>query len=217
MIKTKLFFLFILIVFFSIFVNFSFALEELSKEKMKTTTGQISFSDFTTTNTTTRIFLNTHIETFTEIESIKLGYYAKEGANGWDQNWTNISIGTNTANLTIDGLIIKADFDDLNSANPTLKRLIIGSNMLNGNISGNFNSFTGTFHPALEGGNSPPLEYSRENLGSKNFSFDSSSERQGFFLILNPQAGNQGIHSVLGFSEGNIQNAFAPNHWWDQP
>jgi hypothetical protein len=216
--KSKLLNILIILALICLLTDSSFALEALSKEKMKETIGQRALTDFSTTDTTTRLFLNTHIETFTEIESIKLGYFERNGLNGWDQDWTNMSFGTQQTNLTIDGLIIKADFDDLNSSEPVLKRFIIGSNMLNGTVSGNFNSFTGTYNPVLEGGNaSDAQEYTRANLGNKTFTFDSTSEGQGFFLILNPEAASQGIHTIMGFSEGNIQAAFGADHWWDAP
>jgi hypothetical protein len=216
--KTKWLYFSIIFILFSFFSHPAFALEELSREKMKQTTGQRALTNFSTNDTTTRMFFNTHIETFTEIESIKLGYFERDNTPGWDQNWRNMSFGTQDTNLTIDGLIIKADFDNLNSGEPVLKRFIIGSNMLNGTISGDFDSFTGTYNPALEGGQAQYAdEYVRQNLGNKTFTFNSSEQGQGFFLILSPEAAKQGIHAVLGFNEGNITDAFSADYWWDAP
>jgi hypothetical protein len=222
MIKIKLLNILIIFLLFCIFTDTSFSLEALSKEKMKTTTGQRALTDISTSGDTTRLFLNTHIETFTEVESLKLAYFERNGTMGWDQNWNNLSIGNQDTNLTIDGLVIKADFVNLESSEPVLKRFIIGSNMLNGSISGNFDSFTGTYNPKLLDPNSSDTAqvHIRQQLNSGNtttFNFDSSTENQGFFLILSPEAANQGIHAVFGFNEGNISGNFAADHWWNAP
>jgi hypothetical protein len=222
MIKIKLLNILIIFALFCIFTDTSFSLEALSKEKMKTTTGQRALTNITTNDTTTRLFINTHIETFTEIESLKLAYFDRNGTIGWDQNWNNLSFGTQDTNLTIDGLVIKADFVNLESSEPVLKRFIIGSNMLNGSISGNFDSFTGTYNPKLLDPNSTDSAqvHIRQSLNSGNtttFNFDSSSENQGFFLILSPEAVHNGIHAVLGFSEGNAPNITDVSPWWNAP
>jgi hypothetical protein len=222
MIKIKLLNILIIFLLFCIFTDTSFSLEALSKEKMKTTTGQRALTDISTSGDTTRLFLNTHIETFTEIESLKLAYFERNGTMGWDQNWNNLSFGNQDTNLTIDGLVIKADFVNLESSEPVLKRFIIGSNMLNGSISGNFDSFTGTYNPKLLDPNSSDTAqvHIRQQLNSGNtttFNFDSSTENQGFFLILSPEAANQGIHAVFGFNEGNISGNFVADHWWNAP
>ncbi|PIE74579.1 MAG: hypothetical protein CSA18_04320 [Deltaproteobacteria bacterium] len=211
----------IFFIFISIILSpFSYSLEKLSDSKMKNITGQKAFTRFSVINNTTRIFLNTHIETFTEIDSVKIGYYDRQNHGlGWDQDWTDLSFGTDTSQtLKIDGLIIKADFDDLNAANPNLKRLIIGSNHLNGTISGNFNSFTGAYKPEVAGEPpSTPVRRIRENISNKNFTFDSATENQGFFIILSPEGPKSGIHTLIGYGEDNVNNSFSPDEWWDSP
>jgi hypothetical protein len=201
-----------------------YCLDELSKDEMKTTTGQRALTDFSITENTTRMFINTHIETYTEIESMKLGYYERNSVSGWDQNWTNLKFGNETENLTMDGFILKADFNDLNSSNPELKRLIIGTNRLNGTISGNFESFTGAYNPILTtdttDDTTPVNIVTRQNLGQKEFNFDSTDSDKGFFLILSPDTANHsGIHSIMGYTEHNITEAFTNNNsnWWDSP
>ncbi|MDY0362523.1 MAG: hypothetical protein RBR08_13800 [Desulforegulaceae bacterium] len=221
--KIKVLNILIIFLLFFIIPDISFSLEALSKEKMKTTTGQRALTDISTSGDTTRLFLNTHIETFTEIESLKLAYFDRDGngEKGWDQNWNNLKLGSEHANLTIDGLVIKADFVNLASSEPVLKRFIIGSNMLNGTISGNFDSFTGTYNPKLLGPDSaePAQEYLRHDLGEKKFTFKTSEDgtNQGFFLILSPEAAHNGIHAVLGFSEGNAPNITDVSPWWNAP
>ena len=204
------------------FMRNAWALEAMSQKELKETTGQAAFADFTIIENTTRVFLDTHIETWTEVDSLKLGFHQRENTFGWDQDWANVSFGSQSNDLIIDGLIIKADFDNLDSPNPTLNRLIIGTNRINGTISGNFKSFTGAYNPALTANtnddSSAGSSYIRKNLAQMDFNFNSSNDdNQGFFLILSPVAAQNGIHAILGYSEGNIKTDFNPNGWWDSP
>jgi len=212
--------IFTLILVLLSYVPYSHALEAMTKKELKTTTGQAGVADFSVSENTIRTFVNTHIATWTEIDSVKLGYYDNgSGTPGWDQNWTNLSFGDSSNDFVIDGFIIKADFDNLSSTNPNLKRLIIGTNRVNGTFTGTFNSFSGAYDPSLtadtsDDGNDKTI-YSRQNLGDKTFTFDSSVSNKGFFLILSPNAAHSGIQSVLGYTESSIDGKFALNEWWD--
>lgn len=206
----------ILIFYFLLPVAKAFPLEPLNEKELKTTTGQAAMTDFTIIDNSVNVFLNTHIETWTEIDSMKLGYYNRQ-TPGWDQDWTNISFGSQSSDMTIDGLILKAEFDDLNSNSPTLNSIMIGTNRINGTIKGNFNSFTGIYNPELTGGKqvqnkNQSLYNIRKNLGNMEFNFDSTNSNKGFFIILSPQAAKNGIHAILGYSESTMDKG-----WWDSP
>ena len=76
-----------------------------------------SFSSFSVTNGITRIELNINMATYTEIDSLKMGYYDGHGKGlGWDQDWTNVDLGTASTPLTCEGVYIEAKFTNIASA-----------------------------------------------------------------------------------------------------
>lgn len=89
-----------------------------------------------------RIDLNTvTLKTFTEIDSLKMGYYG----GGWDQSWSGVSLGDSSNDLVFNGIFIEAQFTDITngSGNRQLEYLRIGTPNLQGDISANFASFSG--------------------------------------------------------------------------
>jgi hypothetical protein len=111
------------------------------------------FSRFTLVGGISRADFAINISTYTEIDSLKLGYYDDGtsndygfGANGvgWDQDWTNVSLGSSSQDLVCNGVYIEAKFTNI--ANPATRRLEyirIGTPDMTGDITATFNSFSG--------------------------------------------------------------------------
>lgn len=199
-------------------------LKALSQNELKTSTAQAGLTDFTISNTTARIFLDIHIETHTTIENFSAGSYVKDvGAGsvfGWDQKWNTVEIGTSTESLSIDGLVFRADFDNLSADDPVLQRVVIGSNRLQGNIAADFASFSGIFNDILTSGSALATGADRRALGNVTFNFNSNavpdSDSRGLFFILNTSGSNIGIQVVAGYNEHNIPTA-PQGPWWNSP
>jgi len=124
------------------------------------------FSSFTLQDGVTRAYLDIQSSTFTEIQSLKLGYYDCIGDGtgfGWDQDWTNVSLGSATQDLQCNGLYIQANFTNIaNSATRVLNSLTVGTPSMTGPISANFNSFSGL----IETGGSPGTENTQGTAGT---------------------------------------------------
>ncbi len=78
----------------------------MTEEELSAVTGH-GFSSFTLTQDNgvdiARMDLNMRAETFTEIDSMKLGYYG----GGWDENWLGLSMGSSENDLILGGSSIK--------------------------------------------------------------------------------------------------------------
>lgn len=199
-------------------------LKAMTGDELKTTTAQAGFTNFTLNNNTARLFLDIHIETYATINSFAAGWYTKAGSAGWDQKWDTLKIGTSASDpLVIDGLVFITDFDDLSKTDPVLERVIIGSNRLQGTISGNFSSFTGIYSSSLTGSGSPDAILDRSTVlsGSPvNFVFDSNASAtsdKGLFFVLNMNPGNFGIQVVAGYDEKSLPLSGSGTPWWDSP
>lgn len=203
-------------------------LKSLSEKEMRTETAQAGLASFSQSDNTIRMFMDIHLETWTEIDSAKIGYYARDANMGWDQNWQNVKIGTSVTDpMKMDGFVFKADFNDLQTASkPTLKRLVIGTNRLIGTMQANMESFTGVYNPDLTantGDDGRPLP--RTNLGDTTFNFASpatetdKSQNQGFYIVITPEGNGShpGIQVVAGYNELNISSSpFSQGEWWDK-
>lgn len=201
-------------------------LKALSQGELKTTTAQAGFTDFTLSNNTARLFLDIHIETNATIANFSAGNYN----NGFDQHWNTITLGrpadsmagTPAEPLVIDGLVFRADFDNLSATDPVLERIVIGSNRLQGAITTTLASFSGMYNDALTGGlGSPVTGYRREDLGTAPITFNfnsnaSSDSSMGLFFILNTTSTNFGIQVVAGYDEKTISTTFH-DQWWNSP
>ena len=120
---------------------------EVSDEELSEVTGE-GFSSFTLDPTTgvAHAFFNINAYTYTEVASLKMGYYADpvSGLNGWDQDWTTVSFGSQTEDLVVKGLYLEAGFSNITDpANRQLNYISIGTPNLTGPITADFNSFSG--------------------------------------------------------------------------
>ena len=72
------------------------------------------FSTFSLTGDTARVdFNNVILSTWTEIDSMKMGYYNNGTTTAWDNDWTNVSLGTSSTDLVAQGLFIEAKFSNM--------------------------------------------------------------------------------------------------------
>lgn len=220
----KLAYLFVFVhVLFSFFIiapSSQAELKALSQDELKSSTAQAGFTSFEISNTTARLFLDIHVETQAAIASLSAGWYVKDGSSGWDQKWNNVTFGNSTESLTIDGIVFRADFDDLSKADPVLQRIVIGSNRLQGSIKADFASFSGMYNDILTGGSGSPVTgLDRTNIGTGiTFNFNSNAGTDtGLFFILNTSSSNFGIQVVAGYNENNIPNSTPPGPWWNSP
>jgi hypothetical protein len=103
------------------------------------------FSSFEWEDSVAKAYFNIQTSTFTEIQSLKMGFYN----SGWDEDWTNVSLGSASEDLLIKGVFIEASFSNLTDPeNRSLDSLRIGTPSLTGPITANFNSFSGCIQTA---------------------------------------------------------------------
>jgi hypothetical protein len=131
-------------------------------------------------------FSGVTLSTWTEVQSMKVGYYLK-GTTAWDNDWTTVSLGTSSTDLVAQGFYIKAGFsgDITNPATRQLEYVQIGTTSLTGPISANFNSFSGSLDNGV-------TNISRTNLGAATI----TSSGGGFYLSLS----RNGVGSQMGYS-----------------
>jgi hypothetical protein len=119
-------------------------MHELSDGQMAAVYGS-GFSTFSLTGNIVKIdFSGVTLSTYTTIDSMKMGYYNKSGF-AWDNDWTNVKLGTAGADLVAKGLYIEAEFSDITDlANRKLEYFRIGTPNLTGTVTADFNRFSGT-------------------------------------------------------------------------
>jgi len=138
--------------------SFNCSMVQMSDNELSDVTAA-GFSSFTWNNNVATAYLNIQTSTFTEIQSLKMGYYN----NGWDEDWTNVSLGSSTQDLVCKGFNIQASFSNLTDpATRTLDSLTVGTPSMTGPITATFNSFTGQ----INNGGTVVLDAVRQNLGT---------------------------------------------------
>ena len=119
------------------------AMNEMSEEALSEITGE-GFSSFTLINGIAKASFNITASTFTEIESLKMGYYNDGTALGWDEDWQGVSFGSQDTDLVCNGLYIEAKFTNITDKKTrTLDYIKVGTPDMTGPISANFVSFSG--------------------------------------------------------------------------
>jgi hypothetical protein len=139
--------------------SFNCSMVQMNDDELSEVTAA-GFSSFNLQDNMTRAYFNVEASTFTEIQSLKMGYYNDGITTGWDEDWTGVSLGSSTESLTCKGLYIEASFSNIaNSSTRTLNSIKVGTPAMTGPISAAFNSFSGriedgTGMPVIVGGQS---------------------------------------------------------------
>jgi hypothetical protein len=119
--------------------SFNCSMVQMNDDELSAVTAA-GFSSFTLTDNVTRAYLNIEAQTFTEIQSLKMGNYD----GGWDEDWTGVSLGSSTESLICKGLYIEAGFSSITDPSArTLNSIKVGTPSMTGPITANFNSFSG--------------------------------------------------------------------------
>ncbi|MFO7559014.1 MAG: hypothetical protein R6X10_09315 [Desulfobacterales bacterium] len=238
-------------------------LSPIADTDLDNVTGQAGFSEFTIDANTARFFFDIHIETYTEIESLKLGYSPKtdtgikndsyvfgagdsltttkynggvgttdnnyasyNGITGpqgtgqnqnfhdWDVNWENVQLGASEEQpMMINGLILKVEFDDINSSNKKIQKIVFGTNDMQGYMKADMNRTTGMVNPMTAADttlhamgtsnpvNSDPILLKRDPFLSnyQDYIFNAEDNDTGFWMILNFGAGPNGETDHIGW------------------
>ncbi|RJP81069.1 MAG: hypothetical protein C4522_06165 [Desulfobacteraceae bacterium] len=129
---------------------------------------------------TVTINLGIAVETYATVDSIKMGYYDNGNGYGWDQDWENVSIGSSSQEpLVVTGITIQFAFENMeDNDNRQLVTFSMGSYDVNGTITADMNSFTGTISP-------DSASVTRVNLGTTTLEFNNDA----LFLSIDRTAG----------------------------
>ena len=141
--------------------------------------------------TETVALFNIQAYTFTEIDSLKLGYHDEYNykdptpSYGWDEDWENVRIGSDIDDPSQDffgeGFYFSAIFENINdSTNRELKSFRFGFNEVEGDIYADFINFSGTIDDSNDG--TPEYNGHTLNLGPATISSDGNG---GFEMSLN--------------------------------
>lgn len=118
-------------------------LSPLTDSQLAAVTGH-GFSSFTMANNIALAELDIRGATYSEIDSLKLGYYDNGNGLGWDQNWNGVQIGSAGQDLTFNGFYLRTEFSNVtDSGNRQLLSARIGFHDVSGTISAAFQSFSG--------------------------------------------------------------------------
>ncbi|MFW6080877.1 MAG: hypothetical protein ACOC7W_03110 [Desulfosalsimonas sp.] len=164
-----------------------------------------------------RLFLDIHMETYGEIDSAKAGYYEKDGQEGWDMDWTDLTLGKSMDEpLVTDGLVFRVEFNDIEASDKKLKRFFIGTNNMDGEISGEFTTTTGAVHPDVVGEDqTEPIEMNRGD-DLQDYGALTSSD-SGFFIDINLDGDSpeRGIKTIVGYHEDKAYDFSFGGDWWE--
>ncbi len=145
-------------------------LKEMSDTELADITGH-GFSQFTHSGDMVRADFDVTASTYTEIASLKMGYWDNGNGQGWDQNWTGVQLGSAAQDIVLHGFYIEAAFDNLaDPANRQLKSLFIGFNHVSGDLKARFESLS---QVATNGG----ADNVRADLGERTFRFNDTELR----------------------------------------
>jgi hypothetical protein len=151
-------------------------------------TGEDTF-DYQVDGNTVTVNLGFTIETYATMDSMKIGYYDNGNGYGWDQDWDNVKIGASQDDpLTVNGITIQFSFENIDDGdNRQLVTFSMGSYDVNGEITADMNSFTGTTSPDSE-------NVTRVNLGTTTLEFNNDA----LFLMIDNSNGISFQRNISG-------------------
>lgn len=150
-------------------------LRELTGAQMADITGA-GFSSFVIDGNTVRADFNIVAQTYTEIASLKMGYWDNGGGSGWDQDWTSVCLGDSSQDMVLSGFFLEATFDNLSDpVNRKLTGVYFGFRQVSGDLAAEFNSLSKISVDS-------DADYQRANLGLQTFRFNDSELSISFQL-----------------------------------
>jgi hypothetical protein len=192
-------------------------MHELSDPEMASVIGS-GFSTFSMDSSTGVVkldFTGVTLSTWTEIASMKMGYYTKDIPNpspppllisstAWDNDWESVSLGSSGTPLVAAGLYIEAGFSNItDAANRQLNYLRIGTTNLTGDISAAFNSFSGTIDAGINVNGTPlgtAFTGTRDTTTLTTSTITAAGD--GFYLALD----RNGVSNQMGYSFHWVKN-----------
>lgn len=137
-------------------------------------------------------WFNINTYEYTETESLKLGYHDEYDYKdptpsfGWDEDWENVVIGTDYEDPSTDfyaeGFYFRAEFTNINNpATRELKGITFGADYVQGDITADFNNFSGTIDDSNN--NTPEYNGHALNLGTATITADPGNTGTGGFEI----------------------------------
>lgn len=183
-------------------------METLSDTQLSDVYGE-GFSGFTITpvgdgtDNVTALF-NIDTSSFTTIDSMKLGYYNDNQLSpppaptttAWDEDWTNIQIGGSLTDPTKDfktqGVYFQANFSNINDQTTrTLNSITFGATSATGDISAEFNSFSGSIANGTNGPITDAHRLADLGLGAPGTTRTITAANSPLSIILSPTKGYQ--------------------------
>jgi hypothetical protein len=156
----------------------------MSDAELSEVTGA-GYSEFTLEDGVALARLDIRATTYTEIDSMKLAHYDNGTGLDWDENWTDVKLGSESQDLDMRGLFIRCEFENVcDAATRQLKSVKIGFEDVSGTIEGVFNSFSGDLE--ISG---TSTAYHRSYLGNRTFQLTNSE----LSLSINVDGPNKGI------------------------
>jgi hypothetical protein len=165
-----------------------------------------------TTDANALLNINTH--SYITIKSTKLGYYDDSQLNpapgttttAWDEDWTNIQIGGSltdpTQDFTTKGFYLQANFSNIDD--PTLRELnsiTFGATSATGDISAEFNSFSGSIANGTNGPITDAHRLADLGLGAPGTTRTITANDSPFSIMLSLAKGYQ-----INFGAGSTYN-----------
>ncbi|MGD0168648.1 MAG: hypothetical protein ABSE54_02885 [Smithella sp.] len=139
------------------------------------------------------------------VGSMKLGYYNNGTSTDWDENITNLFLGSvdRSSSLVLSGLYLEVGFDNLgNDATRKLNYIEFGTNSATGSVTGTMNtvsslmagnggSNTGVV-TRLADGSTKTITFNNESLSflfTSKFNYSTSSNLSGIFIKMPSNTG----------------------------
>jgi len=145
-------------------------LKEMSDNELADITGH-GFSQFIHSGDMVRADFDVLAKTYTDIATLKMGYWDNGSGQGWDQNWTGVQLGSAAQDIVLRGFYIEASFNNLSDpVNRQLKSLFIGFNHVSGDLKARFESIS---QIAVDG----TTDNMRADLGERTFRFNDTELR----------------------------------------
>lgn len=148
----------------------------MTDQELSEITGH-GFSDFSLTQENgldvARMNFNIQASTYAQIAAMQMGHYD----GGWDQNWVNVDMGSQSVDLVCNDFFFEARFENISdSAMRQFKGITVGYRNVTGAITAQLNAFTGS----IQG-----VGHQRADLGNTTINLSN----EAFFINIDADTG----------------------------